>query len=163
VPQYSIMHNTELCVGCQACEIACKQENNINVGPRWIRICKEVSKEAGGKLRMDFSMIQCRHCTKPLCREACPVDAIIVRDDGIVLIDAQLCTGCNQCIDACPFGAPQSNPETGLVEMCTMCVHRIDKGLDPACVQTCPYGALRYGDLNTLIQEKTEKYIRIKE
>ncbi len=158
--QYSILHNTELCVGCQACEIACKQENNITVGPRWIRIIQVGPKEVGGKLRMDFVMVQCRHCTRPACRDACPVDAITRRADGIVLIDAELCIGCDQCIEACPFGAPQLNPETNLVEMCTLCVHRIDNGLEPACVQACPYDALRFGDMNSLIQEKREKYAR---
>jgi len=109
-------------------------------------------KEIDGKLVMSFPHIRCMHCANPPCIPACPTNAIIKRADGIVLIDPDLCTGCMACIEACPFEAPQFNPEKNTVEMCTLCVHRIEKGLKPACVQHCPPGALQFGDINDLIE-----------
>jgi Fe-S-cluster-containing dehydrogenase component len=156
--KYSLLVDVDLCHGCQACEIACKQENDIAKGPRWIRVIQVGPKEVGGQLRMSFVPVYCLHCTKPVCMDVCPTRAITRRADGIVLINADLCTGCKACIEACPFGAPQLNPETNIVEMCTMCVHRVDEGHEPACVLACPTGAIRFGDLNELIELKRAKY-----
>jgi Fe-S-cluster-containing dehydrogenase component len=98
------------------------------------------------------------HCGKPLCLDACPEEAITKSADGIVLINPDLCTGCKQCIEACPFGIPQLNPETGIAEKCTLCAHRIDKGLEPACVLACPTNAIGFGDINRLSELKKEKF-----
>ena len=105
--KYSIVARRELCLGCQACEIACKQEHDIPVGPRWMRAITVGPEEVGGKLRLSFHHIRCMHCSEPPCIDACPVDAISKRIDGIVLINEELCIGCDACIEACPFGAPQ--------------------------------------------------------
>ena len=87
-------------------------------------------------------------CAGPVCMKVGPVDAITKRaEDGIVLIEQDKCVGCRRCEWACPYGAPQFNPETKLVEKCTFCVHRIDAGLAPDCVTTCMGDALRFGDL----------------
>ncbi len=155
--KYSLLVDQDLCLGCQACEVACKQEHDIPVGPRWMRVIMVGPEEVGGKLRLSFSHLRCMHCGKPVCVDACPVDAITKRVDGIVLINEELCTGCEACIEACPFGAPQYNPEKNTVEMCTLCVHRVDKGLKPACVLVCPTGALLFGDINELTQSKARK------
>ena len=155
---YSLLIDADLCIGCQACEVACKQENNIPVGPRWVRAIQVGPKEVGGELKMSFIVVRCKHCAKPACMDVCPTDAITKRADGIVLIKPELCTGCKACIEACPFGAPQLNPEKSIVEMCTLCVHRIDQGLAPACFLACPTEAISFGDTNTLIESKREKY-----
>jgi len=156
--KYSVQVDVDVCQGCQACEISCKQENGIPVGPRWIRVIQVGPKEVGGKLKVTFVPMLCKHCSKPVCRDACPTGAITQRVDGIVMINSDLCTGCKACIEACPFGAPQLNPETNLVEKCTMCAHRIDKGLKPVCVLACPTGALSFGDTNSLTELKRGRY-----
>ena len=155
---YSLMVDNEMCIGCQACEIACKQENNLPVGPRWIRALAVGPKEIGGELKMSFAVVRCHHCANPPCMEVCPTDAIEQRADGIVLIKPELCIGCEACIEACPFGAPQLNPEGNIVEKCTLCVHRIDQGLAPACFLACPPGAISFGDTNTIIESKRVKH-----
>jgi Fe-S-cluster-containing dehydrogenase component len=138
------------CTGCGSCTIACKAENKTNpvlspmsltgagypdhVSYRWV-----IHRENGTfpDVRVDFVSMSCNHCADPACMKSCPVDAISKRDDGIVLIDNEKCVGCKYCIFACPYGAPQYNSTTRKVEKCTFCAHRIDKGLEPACVTTC--------------------------
>jgi len=149
--QYALLVDEKRCVGCQTCEVACKQENSLPVGPKWMVVISRI-KEIDGKLVMSFPHIRCMHCANPPCIPACPTNAVTKRADGIVLIDPELCTGCMACIEACSFGAPQFNPEKNTVEMCTLCVHRIEKGLKPACVQHCPSGALQFGDINDLTE-----------
>lgn len=152
--ELSLLINKDLCFGCQTCEIACKQENNLGVGPRWIRVIEIGPKEIGRNLKMNYFPMRCLHCAKPVCQEACPTGAISKRGDGVVLINSELCSGCKACIQACPFGAPQWDPETNLVGKCTLCIQRIDRGLKPACVVACPTGAIHFGDINRLAELK---------
>ena len=151
--EYSIVARPDLCLGCPACEIACKQEHDILVGPSLIRVIQVGPEEVEGRLRLSFQLVRCMHCDKPDCIEACPENAITKRIDGIVIINDKLCTGCGACIEACPFEAPQYNPEKNVVVMCNLCVHRVDKGLKPACVLACPTGALLFDDVNKVTEE----------
>ncbi|GBE57227.1 anaerobic dimethyl sulfoxide reductase chain B [bacterium BMS3Abin01] len=138
------------CIGCRACEGACKQQNNVEAGARWRR----VTTFRGGTYPdpfTNFLSLSCNHCEKPACAEACPVDAITKRaSDGIVILDSNICNGCKRCMEACPYGAPQYNPVTKKVEKCHMCYERIDNGLPPACVETCMARVLKHGVLSTL-------------
>lgn len=144
----SLLFDADECIGCFACEVACKQEHNIPAGENWIRISKVGPTKVGGKLTMSFAAVRCRHCGKPACLAACPVKAISKRSDGVVLFHEELCTGCKACIEACLFGAPQYNSEKDVVEACNLCVDRIDKGLKPSCVHHCPTKALYFGECN---------------
>jgi len=153
----TLMADISLCVGCYACEVACKQEHDLPEGPKWIKAVQIGPKEIGGKLVMDFVPMHCRHCENPPCIQACPVSAICKRNDGIVLFNEELCIGCNDCIEACPFGAPQYNPEKEVVQACNLCYERIDQGLLPACVQNCPTQALIFGDPYILTDRLREK------
>jgi len=142
----SLFTDTTLCTGCLSCETACKQEHNLPVGPKLIKVLQIGPSEAGGKLTMHFLPSHCRHCSKPPCLDDCPVQAIYKQKDGRVIFNEELCIGCKQCMVSCPFGAPQFNPEKDIVQNCDMCRKRSDQGLVPACVQNCPNGALIIGD-----------------
>jgi Fe-S-cluster-containing dehydrogenase component len=157
VAQYRLFIDYDLCFGCYACEVACKQENQLPVGPKWISVKTVGPKMAAGKLVMDFIPMTCRHCSNAPCITACPEDAITKRNDGIVLITSELCIGCLACIEVCPFGAPQFNAEREIVEKCHLCHHRLDRGLQPACVQACPAGAISYGDMNGITENLRQR------
>jgi molybdopterin-containing oxidoreductase family iron-sulfur binding subunit len=150
--------------GCDDCVKACASENGINekvADPRqsaqWIR--KIEIKEARTGRQQSLPMM-CQHCAEPPCVDVCPTGASFKRADGIVLVDRHICIGCRYCMMACPYKArsfvhqalTEQNPEVprgmGCVESCTLCVHRVDKGLLPACVEACPEGAMTFGDLN---------------
>ena len=155
--QKNIFIDIKYCTGCSACEIACKQENSIPVGIKWINVVKVGPRMVGKKLKMDFIPMRCRHCVKAPCIEACPEKAITSRQDNVVLIDPDLCTGCMACFEACSFGAIQLNPQTRVAEKCTLCVHRIDAGLEPACVHACPSKCMYFGDINEVMRINQDK------
>jgi len=117
------------CMGCHACEVACKQEHGLGVGPRLVRIHEK---------NPDFIPIYCHHCTKAPCKEACPVDAISRNEQGIVLIDNDLCIGCRECLEACPFGAMQFEDHQEIAVKCDLCLHRLAEKKQPACASVCP-------------------------
>lgn len=155
--QYGWTIDLTKCVGCHACSVACKAENNTSpqISPLTVRNGKAIGvnyrqvlyREAGNypSVTLQFVTMSCNHCYNPACMAACPVGAITKRSaDGIVLIDYDKCIGCKYCVWACPYGAPQFNETTKKVEKCTLCVHRIDAGLKPACVTTCSGRALNF-------------------
>lgn len=133
--------NADDCIGCKACEIACKNENQTQTGIEWRKV-KKISSEL-------YLSVSCNHCDSPECFRVCPERAFSKRKDGIVQIDESLCTGCRLCVSACPYQAPQFNPETQKVSKCQMCYQRQDIGLVPACIEACTTGALNEIDLNT--------------
>ncbi|MBI4296097.1 MAG: 4Fe-4S dicluster domain-containing protein [Chloroflexi bacterium] len=147
VKEYALMVDTRDCVGCSACEVACKSEHNLPVGPRYIRVYPDQPRLIEGKPQMRYTVTHCMHCTQPPCRDACPVDAITKRADGIVLVNQETCIGCKACVPACPFGVMQFDEEKGLANKCDLCVTRIDQGLKPACVSACPAHCIYSGDV----------------
>lgn len=128
--------------------VACKAEMNTPLGVKYRRVI-EKEEGSGTTAVRRFTTMACFHCTNPACRAACPVNAISKTSDGIVLISQTACIGCRRCEWACPYGAPQFNPNTGKVEKCTFCKHRIDAGWSSgnvayvACAAICPGKALK--------------------
>ncbi len=106
------------CMGCHACEVACKQEHGLGVGPRLVRVIERAP---------DFIPIYCHHCAKAPCKEACPVDAISRDERGIVLINNDLCIGCKECMEACPFGAMQFDDDKEIAVKCYLCEGRFNQ------------------------------------
>jgi tetrathionate reductase subunit B len=159
-----LIDTTKCTPECTACVSACAAENGIVedvADPRqrsqWIRKIDLVDKLTGAKHSLPMA---CQHCAKPPCVDVCPTGASFKRADGIVLVDRHICIGCRYCMMACPYKARSfvhqplttQNPEVprgvGCVEACTFCVQRVDKGLKPACAESCPNGAMVFGDLN---------------
>ena len=129
------------CMGCHTCEIACKQEHGLGVGPRLVRVLEKSP---------DFIPIYCRHCKEASCMEACPVDAISRNEQDIVLIDDDLCIGCRDCLEACPYGAMQFEDRREIAVKCDLCRHRLDDNKQPACIGVCPTGCISLGNLKGL-------------
>lgn len=131
----------EDCMGCHACEVACKQEHQLDVGPRLIRVIEKSPV---------FLPIYCHHCAKAPCKEACPVQAIYREGQGLVLIDQETCIGCRECLQACPFGAMQFDDVQETAIKCDLCQERLNSGQAPACSLVCPTGCIIWGDSKAL-------------
>lgn len=146
--QYGFLMDHRRCIGCHACTVACKSENDVPVGSfrTWVKYT-----EAGvfPTVKRHFAVLRCNHCTKAPCVTICPVNALEKRaSDGIVDIDKQACIGCRACMQACPYDAIYLNEDTGSVEKCHFCAHRVENRLEPACVVVCPVQAIVVGDLH---------------
>ncbi len=150
--EYALIVNTENCVGCNACEVACKQEHNLPAGPRWIRVYQDSPREIEGKLQVRYLVTHCMHCSLPQCKNVCPVGAITKREDSIVLIDEKRCIGCKECIKACPLGVMQFNEVKEVAQKCDLCVERLDKRLVPACVAACPSHCIYFGGIGQITE-----------
>ncbi|PQV56668.1 anaerobic dimethyl sulfoxide reductase subunit B (iron-sulfur subunit) [Defluviimonas denitrificans] len=148
--QMGFVHNNVDCIGCRACEIACKDKNGLAAGPRFRR----VQYIEGGTYPEVFAFkinMSCNHCAEPACLPACPTGAIFKRkDNGVVDIDSTLCIGCRKCEAACPFGAPQFNVELNIVQKCNMCVDELEVGRDPYCVAACMMRVLDVGPIDQI-------------
>lgn len=131
------------CVGCGACVLACRLENQLPAGVAWRRIVSVNLPRHGGGPTWHLSLA-CHHCAHPPCRDACPTGALEKGPDGVVRLHAERCMGCRYCEMACPFGAPAFDAATGIMTKCHLCHPRLDRGLAPACVAACPTGALAY-------------------
>ena len=137
----SLVFRKKDCMGCHACEVACKQEHGLGVGPRLVRVIEKT---------YEFIPVYCHHCAKPPCKDACPVDAISRNEQGIVLIHNDLCIGCRECIEACPFGAMQFEDNRETAVKCDLCVHRLAEDKQPACIGVCPTGCIDTGEKKSI-------------
>lgn len=145
--RYAMVIDTKSCIGCGDCVVACKTENKVPEG-----FCRDwITQEIVGEfpnLKMEIRSERCNHCENPPCVYSCPTGASFVHEDSnITLVHKEKCTGCKACIAACPYDARFVMPE-GYISKCTFCIHRVEVGLDPACVSTCPTKCMHFGDLN---------------
>jgi len=131
--KFELNIDNNLCWGCKTCEVACKQENRTATGVKLISVQENGPGLIDGKLDFIFQVDWCRHCDVPPCAEACPEEAINKREDGIVIMDYGLCSGCLACIDACPYDAIAFDEDKCIAQKCNLCHHRVDQGLIPAC------------------------------
>ena len=161
----------EKCIGCGNCVRACKTENNVPLEPLYFRTWveryrvlaadlehPEVDSPNGGfdgfpphpaspGSKNFFVPKLCNHCAHSPCVQVCPVGATFESPDGVVLVDKTYCLGCRYCVQACPYGCRFIDPRTETVDKCSLCYHRITKGLTTACCETCPTGARKLADL----------------
>ncbi len=148
--QLGFIHNNVDCIGCRACEIACKDKNGLPPGPRFRRVMYIEGGSYPNVYAYKVNM-SCNHCERPACLPTCPTGAIFKRKkDGIVDIDSSLCIGCRRCEAACPYGAPQFDPVDNLVKKCNMCVDEIDAGRKPYCVMACMMRVLDIGPIDQI-------------
>jgi len=168
---YGIGIDINKCIGCGKCANACKLENNVPRDPFYFRSwVEQYTIKNDGTIKVEspnggidgfkqsvpddeifksfFVPKMCNHCAKSPCVQVCPVGATFETPDGIVLVDENYCIGCRYCVQACPYGCRFINPEKGTAEKCTLCIHRLEKGLQPACFEICPTEARIFGDLN---------------
>ena len=174
--RYGMVIDLSKCSGCMSCDVACKRENFTPPGVHWSKVhIYETGFYPHSKLRA--LPTHCMHCEEPACEKACPTGATMRRPDGIVFIDNDRCVGCGYCAVACPYEARVLNRDKprayhaphdftpfekigyfrrlgavehgkGVIEKCTFCLHRLEQGGQPACVETCPAGARVFGDLD---------------
>ncbi|MSR75252.1 MAG: 4Fe-4S dicluster domain-containing protein [Planctomycetes bacterium] len=147
MPQYGFVIDQRKCIGCHACTVACKAENEVPVGNfrTWV---KYVEKGTYPSVKRHFTVLRCNHCDEAPCVEICPVTALHKRPDAIVDLDRDVCIGCRACMQACPYDALYLNEDTGTAEKCHYCAHRTEQGLEPACVVVCPTHAIIAGDVS---------------
>jgi Fe-S-cluster-containing dehydrogenase component/formate-dependent nitrite reductase membrane component NrfD len=135
------------CIGCHACTVACKSENQVPVGSfrTWVKYTEEGEFPA---VRRSFAVLRCNQCTAAPCVTICPTGALAKRPDGIVDVDPKACIGCKSCMHGCPYDALYIHPEKGTAEKCHFCAHRVEQGLAPACAIVCPTEAIVPGDFD---------------
>lgn len=168
-PWYAMAIDIDKCIGCGRCVQACSEENDVPEGHyrTWIEryaVMKDgsvsITSPSGGihgfaddinEAEVDrafFVPKLCNHCDDSPCTQVCPVGATFETKEGVVVVDYDWCIGCRYCIQACPYGSRFWNPKKKTADKCTLCYHRIKKGLLPACVEVCPTGARIFGDLS---------------
>jgi Fe-S-cluster-containing dehydrogenase component/formate-dependent nitrite reductase membrane component NrfD len=145
--RYGFAIDQRTCIGCHACTVACKTEHAIPVGQfrTWV---KYVDKGVYPTNTREMGVMRCNHCTDAPCVTGCPTQALFIRDDGIVDFDNQVCIGCKMCMQACPYDSIYIDEETHTAAKCNFCAHRIDQGLEPACVVVCPTESIWVGDIS---------------
>ncbi len=158
---YGFVINNDTCIGCHACSTACKSENEVPLGVQrtWV---KSVETGQYPNVTRNFQVTRCNHCSNPPCVRICPVTAMYQRDDGIVEFDPDACIGCKACMQACPYDAIYIDPDSGTAAKCHYCAHKVDLGLEPACVVVCPEHAILAGDLDDPTTEIAQAVARNK-
>ena len=150
--QYGFFYDADRCIQCRTCELACSSTRGIEPGVKWRRVIESWSGEYPNITRTFFSMA-CMHCGKPACVLSCSTGAIRKRDDaGIVVVDADKCNGCRDCLAACPYQVPQFGKD-GKMQKCDFCT---EIRCEPACVESCPTEALGYGLLDKLLKNPSK-------
>jgi formate dehydrogenase iron-sulfur subunit len=171
--------DTSTCIGCKACEVACQEWNDLHIVPTeqrgtyqtmpsldanyWNLIQfreREIGPDFAWLLRKDG----CMHCADPGCLKACPAPGAIVQyQNGIVDVNPEACIGCRMCETGCPFDIPRYSEQTSKMAKCTLCVDRVQVGLEPACVKSCPTGCLEFGDKTDLVAHANARVEQLKQ
>jgi len=183
--QTGFFTDTTLCIGCKACEVACKQWNQLpSDGFHWTGHSYDNTSALGdttwrhvafveqfqrdvpdgslpdGRLPDRLLMMSdvCKHCEQAPCQEACPTGALIYNEFGNVYLQQDICNGCASCVVACPFGVVDRNPADGRAHKCTLCYDRQKDGMTPACAKACPTASIRFGPVDEL-REKAQRRV----
>lgn len=159
--QYGFYVDSSRCSGCKTCQVSCKDEKALDVGPKFRRVYEYGGgswvKSGNAWVNNTFSYylsIACNHCDEPTCVKGCPTGAMHKREkDGLVVVNKDVCVGCRYCEMRCPYGAPQFNAEENVMMKCDGCFARVEQGMKPVCVESCPQRALDFGPIEELRQK----------
>ncbi len=171
--------DTTVCIGCKACEVACKEWNQLPAtngglntlsgnsydntrqldGIHWrhVKFIEQFAEDRKDGRWLLMSDV-CKHCVNAPCLEVCPTGAIVRTEFDTVVIQSDACNGCRDCISACPFGVIEVNPASGTAQKCTLCYDRLQSGLEPACSKACPTQSIQFGTLREL-RERAQKRV----
>lgn len=147
MPRYAMIIEPKKCIGCFACQVACQNQNELPAVNTFIRF---EDKEEGKYPNVQYTVypLQCQHCKDAPCVPVCPTTASYKHETGVTLVDKDKCMGCRRCIAACPYNARTHIDSEGVVQACSLCLNHVQKGEEPACVQTCLTKARTFGDLD---------------
>jgi anaerobic selenocysteine-containing dehydrogenase/Fe-S-cluster-containing dehydrogenase component len=149
----ALLIDTERCTGCKSCEVACKQEHRLGPGEARNKVVWLAEQDAAG---LSFLTLACQHCERPACLRACPVHPKAIEKDpvtGVVRVNESRCTGCGECVIACPYSAMGFDPRGHHAVKCDLCEDRRGRGETTACASVCPTGAIRFDERDTLIAQ----------
>ncbi len=147
--------DSDSCIGCHACTVACKSEHDVPLGVNrtWV---KYIETGSFPNVSRHFSVMRCNQCEDAPCMSICPTNALFRADNGVVDFNDDNCIGCKGCMNACPYDALYINPETNTANKCNFCNHRIEQNLEPSCVVVCPTHAIKVLDLDDPLNEATK-------
>jgi formate dehydrogenase iron-sulfur subunit len=172
-PRVGFFTDTSVCIGCKACEVACKEWNHVPVSPSgftgqsydntldlgaddWRHVAFVEQLMDNDDLRWLMSSDVCKHCTEAACLDVCPTGALFRTEFGTVVVQPDVCNGCGYCVPACPFGVIDQRQDDGRVFKCTLCYDRLKDDKEPACAQACPTDSIQFGELGDL-RERAEQ------
>jgi formate dehydrogenase iron-sulfur subunit len=172
-PRMGFFTDTSVCIGCKACEVACKEWNQIpEDGLNWTGMSHDntgglgadswrhvsfVEQLRGDDFRWLMSSDVCKHCTHAACLDVCPTGAIFRTEFGTVVVQEDVCNGCGYCVPACPYGVLDKREDDGRIFKCTLCYDRLDVGQEPACAKACPTDSIQFGELDVLRERAGER------
>ena len=179
MPEVSKLIDISKCIGCKACQVACSEWNDLrdtvghNVGvydnpadlsPESWTLMRYSEVAEGGRLEWLIRKDGCMHCAEPGCLKACPSPGAIVQySNGIVDFISENCIGCGSCVTGCPFNIPRISKDDHKAYKCSLCSDRVAVGLEPACVKTCPTGAISFGTKEDMKELASERLVDLKE
>ncbi len=179
-PRMGFFTDTSVCIGCKACEVACKEWNAIPDGgltltgmsfdntahlgaDTWRHVAFVERNDDNGEFRWLMSSDVCKHCTEAACLDVCPTGALMRTEFGTVVVQEDICNGCGYCVPACPYGVLDKREDDGRVWKCTLCYDRLGAGQEPACAKACPTDSIQFGPLDELRERADQRLDQLHE